>query len=151
MWKTAEDDEIQVYEMCVMTFGASCSPSCSQFIKNLNADRFKDKFPLATEAITNNHYVDDWLQSVDTPEHAVILANQVREIHKEGGFKIHKWISNIPNEKNMELSPTFEADKVLGMFWTTSTDTFHFILKLNETNKSLITGDKIPSKRQVLK
>lgn len=163
LWRRSERDSVEVYEMCVLTFGASCSPSCSQFVKNLNAERFREHFPLAVEAIQTNHYVDDWLQSVDSSAEAIRLATEVRNIHQEGGFFIHKWISNdgsvvqrlegqsLDVEKNMELSPKFEADKVLGMFWRTSSDTFQFILKLNETNMKLMNGEKVPSKREILR
>lgn len=149
--------------MCVMTFGACCSPSCAQFVKDLSAERFQDKFPAAVEAIHNNHYVDDWLQSVDSSDEAVTLAKQVKDIHSEGRFEIHKWISNSPNvvqclnssshdsEQNMELCPKFNIDKVLGMFWTTKTDSFQFVLKLNDTNTKILNGEKIPSKRELLK
>lgn len=163
LWRSNEDGEIEVYEMRVMTFGSCCSPSCAQFVKNLNADRFKSKFPAAVEAIHTNHYVDDWLQSVDTPSQAVTLAEQVKKIHQEGGFKIHKWISNSAevvqslnsdfdsSGKNMELSPKFEFDKILGMFWTTSSDSFQFVLKLNDSNAKLISGEKTPTKREFLR
>lgn len=163
LWRSSLDGELEVYEMCVMTFGACCSPSCAQFVKNLNAERFRDKFPDAVEAIHSNHYVDDWLQSVDSPHQAVTLAQQVKTIHLEGGFEIHKWISNNskvtqslnntsdPLEKNMELSPKFETDKVLGMFWTTVTDSFRFVLKLNDSNTKMLNGEKIPSKRELLR
>ncbi|XP_062538612.1 uncharacterized protein LOC134206886 [Armigeres subalbatus] len=54
------------YVMEVMTFGASCSPSSAQFVKNLNAARFKDQYPEAVAAICKGTYVDDMFDSVES-------------------------------------------------------------------------------------
>lgn len=77
-----------------VTFGAKCSPSSAQYVKNQNAERYQLTNPRAVKAIVDNHYVDDWLDSVDTQEEAVQLANDVKAIHKEGGFEIRNFISN---------------------------------------------------------
>ncbi|XP_050077439.1 uncharacterized protein LOC126564435 [Anopheles maculipalpis] len=55
-----------VYVVTVMTFGAACSPSSAQFVKNLNAERFEKEFPCAAKCIKDEHYVDDMLVSVET-------------------------------------------------------------------------------------
>lgn len=56
LWKDdPEDDTPSTYVLQVMTFGASCSPSCAQFVKNLNANKYVDQFPRAAEAITKQH------------------------------------------------------------------------------------------------
>ncbi|XP_055622866.1 uncharacterized protein LOC129766367 [Toxorhynchites rutilus septentrionalis] len=38
----------------------------SQFVKNKNAEEFSEEFPRAAKAVIDNHYVDDYLDSVDT-------------------------------------------------------------------------------------
>nr|XP_043066509.1 uncharacterized protein LOC122321147 [Drosophila bipectinata] len=82
------------YAMQVMPFGASCSPSCAQYVKNRNAESFKKEYPRAVKCILENHYVDDMLDSVDTEEEAISLARQVHYIHLQGGFLIRNWVSN---------------------------------------------------------
>lgn len=77
-----------------MTFGACCSPSCAQYIKNLNADKYGAQYPRAVEAITKRHYVDDMLDSVETVEEAIELAKSVRFIHAQAGFQMRNWRSN---------------------------------------------------------
>lgn len=86
-WKD-EYGEVAVFEMCVMTFGACCSPSSAQFVKNLNAERFIGKYPQAVDVIIKRHYVDDMLVSVKSEKEAIRIANQVKEIHSQGGFEI---------------------------------------------------------------
>ena len=149
--------------MLVMTFGASCSPSCAQYVKNLNADRFKENFPEATDVIQNNHYVDDWLQSVDSVEQAIQLAEKVKYVHSQGGFEIRNWTSNniqvtealngttSSTEKNMEIASQCEADKILRMYWRTAQDMFIYNLKINDSNRSILEAEKVPTKRELLR
>ena len=54
-----EDKVPDVYVMDVMIFGATCAPSISQYIKNINATQFENDFPIAAKSIKENHYVDD--------------------------------------------------------------------------------------------
>ncbi|XP_062556965.1 uncharacterized protein LOC134221800 [Armigeres subalbatus] len=155
------ENEPEVYVVTVMTFGAACSPSCAHYVKNLNADRFKDKYPRAVESIKYEHYVDDMLASVETEEEAVKLANEVRTIHSEGGFEIRNWLSNsklvLANlhdnstaEKNLGFHAEMPTEKVLGMWWNTTTDTFTFKLSPKH-DVELLSGVRMPTKREVLR
>ncbi|XP_065086835.1 uncharacterized protein LOC135708663 [Ochlerotatus camptorhynchus] len=75
---TNENGNLAVYAMRVMTFGACCSPSSAQYVKNVNAERFKNKYPAPYGAITKSHYVDDMLISVANEEDAIQTAKDVR-------------------------------------------------------------------------
>lgn len=163
IWRDVADSEFEIYEMNVMTFGAACSPSCSQYIKNINAEKFRDEYKTATRAIQENHYVDDWLESVDSTEEAISLAQEVRHIHSQGGFEIRNWISNNPKVvehlnqatpselKNLEIGKSSETDKILGMFWRTSDDMFTYLLRIRDSNADIFSGNKVPTKREVLR
>ncbi|XP_058828596.1 uncharacterized protein LOC131688408 [Topomyia yanbarensis] len=151
----------QVYVMQVMTFGASCSPSCAQFVKNTNAKRFAEEFPVAVNAIVHDHYVDDMLSSVETEREAIELAMNVREIHAQGGFVIRGWRSNSKNvqaalserevdEMNLNVISQFSTEKVLGMWWNSSTDTFTFKLP-TKPGEDLLSGRCVPTKREVVR
>ncbi|XP_055918648.1 uncharacterized protein LOC129950751 [Eupeodes corollae] len=154
-----------VYITQVMTFGATCSPSSAQFVKNLNAKKYEKDYPRAVEAIIKNHYVDDLLDSLRTPEEAIALAKDVKMIHKAGGFHIRKWKSNSREvmaalgEESSEVSDNFDLDKetvyytekVLGMWWDTKTDSLTYSLKFNKGNKDVLSGDRKPTKREVLR
>ena len=94
LWRSNTDDEIGVYVMKVMTFGATCSPCSAQYVKDLNAHEFTDKLPRAVYAIKENHYVDDLLDSVDTEEETIKLALDIKFIHEQAGFEMRNWISN---------------------------------------------------------
>lgn len=145
----------------VMTFGASCSPTCAQFVKNLNAEKYAGQFPRAVEAITKQHYVDDMLVSVESEEEAVQLAKDVRSIHAEAGFEIRNWISNSPAvlqalhqektaDKSLYVGSELGMEKVLGMWWCTNSDCFTFKLSPKH-DAMLLTGERKPTKREVLR
>ncbi|XP_062557946.1 uncharacterized protein LOC134222813 [Armigeres subalbatus] len=119
-----DNGQIATYAMCVMTFGACCSPSCAQYVMRLNAARFAQDYPAAVEVIENRHYVDDMLVSVDTEEEAIKLARDVKFVHSQGGFEIRNWTSNsrrvlecmhgsTDEEKSLDLSPQMTTEKYL--------------------------------------
>ncbi|XP_065365403.1 uncharacterized protein LOC135958426 [Calliphora vicina] len=95
LWRSCDENkEPDVYIMNVLIFGASCAPCISQYVKNLNASKFENKYPEAAAAIKDNHYVDDFLASTDSIEEASKLAKDVRYIHSQAGFNIRNWCSN---------------------------------------------------------
>ncbi|XP_049300541.1 uncharacterized protein LOC125774305 [Anopheles funestus] len=152
--------EPSVYAVSVMTFGAACSPAGAHFVKNLNAERFADRFPRAAECIKFEHYVDDMLASVETVEEAVTLAEDVRYVHSQGGFEIRNWLSNAKevvhklrwganNGMCVDMSAGQGTEKVLGMWWNTESDVFTF--RINpRIDEKLLTGGRLPTRREVL-
>ncbi|XP_055614821.1 uncharacterized protein LOC129761139 [Toxorhynchites rutilus septentrionalis] len=149
------------FVMQVVTFGATCSPSTALFVLNENATRFASKYPAAVDAIRHRHYVDDMLTSVDTEEQAIKLANEVRYVHQQGGFHMRNWVSNSQavlkglgetskQEKSMEMSSDLALEKVLGMWWSTTTDVFRYKLCADH-NRELLNGTKNPTKRDMLR
>ncbi|XP_053699101.1 uncharacterized protein LOC128746075 [Sabethes cyaneus] len=161
LWKSAEDSEPSVYIVQVMTFGACCSPSIAQYVKNRNAKLFERDHPEAFDAITRQHYVDDMLVSMETVDEAVALAQQVKNIHMQAGFEMRNWISNSSSvlvrlkegtaeEKDMNIGEEATTEKILGMWWNTSTDCFTYKLS-SRYDEAVLTGSRRPSKREVLR
>lgn len=160
-WKEhMENHEPNVYVMKVMTFGACCSPTTAQYVKNINAKRFEQECPQAVNAIEKKHYVDDMLVSVETEEEAVELAHAVKRIHAAGGFEMRNWLSNSPkvsaslkevtiDEKNLGIGEDI-TEKVLGLWWNTSTDCFIFKVS-SRYDQDLLDGIRRPTKREVLR
>ncbi|XP_065081042.1 uncharacterized protein LOC135703693 [Ochlerotatus camptorhynchus] len=112
------------YVIQVMTFGACCSPSTAQYVKNLHASKFEQDYPAAVEVIVKRHYVDDMLLSVEQEEEAIKLTGDVKKIHALAGFEIRNWASNsravlealnesATTEKNLGGEHTVE--KILGI------------------------------------
>ncbi|XP_037932729.1 uncharacterized protein LOC119667505 [Teleopsis dalmanni] len=83
LWFSETFKNICVYKLNVVSFGARCSPYIAHFIRNLNAERFIAENPRAVYAIKNNHYVDDFIDSTNSIEQAIALAEAVRNIHEQ--------------------------------------------------------------------
>ncbi|XP_049288887.1 uncharacterized protein LOC125766869 isoform X2 [Anopheles funestus] len=161
LWRWGDNNrEPEEFVMTRMTFGATCSHSSAQYVKNLNADRFIAKLPRAVRCIKEQHYVDDLLASTECEEDAVKLANEVRDIHAQGGFQLHNWLSNsnqIANNLSGNVagqrefnSDTVCAQKILGMWWNIQSDTFSFKL-IPKQDHDILEGHRIPTKRQILR
>ncbi|XP_062702756.1 uncharacterized protein LOC134285626 [Aedes albopictus] len=162
LWRDSPSLPIQVFVMDVATFGSSCSPCSLQFVKNLNAEEQADEFPKAAEAVKTSHYVDDYLDSVDTVDEAVQLAEDVKTVHARGGFEIRHWLSNSSEvierigECSSESSKCFLKDKcsgterILGMTWQPTEDVLSFSIQLRANLQSLITEAVVPTKREAL-
>ncbi|XP_055591330.1 uncharacterized protein LOC129743369 [Uranotaenia lowii] len=150
------------YVMDVATFGAACSPCSAQFVKNRNANEFATEYPEAANAILYNHYVDDYYHSTDTPEEAIHLATEVRQIHSKGGFDIRNWVSNSnlvlegigePNSDNnvhFNKNKETETERVLGIIWDPHDDVFSFSTAHRDNVQCYLKGDSRPTKRIVL-
>ncbi|XP_062699419.1 uncharacterized protein LOC134284496 [Aedes albopictus] len=164
LWRTNPESTPDVYTMDVVTFGATCSPCSAQYAKNLNAADYEAEYPEAARAITKNTYVDDYLDSRDTIEEAVQLAVSVREVHSKAGFELRNWHSNaqeilnrIGAENSSEAVKSFTADKttaterILGMMWEPTEDLFVFFTQFHEDLLPLLSGETVPTKRQVLR
>ncbi|XP_055622808.1 uncharacterized protein LOC129766312 [Toxorhynchites rutilus septentrionalis] len=161
LWRTSSEDDIQVYVINVAMFGATSSPFTAQFVKNKNAYDYVKLFPRAVEAIVKNHYVDDFLDSVNSVEEAVQLVQQVRLIHAAAGFEFGKILSNSQevldllgeteslSSKSMNLEKDSMYERVLGVMWVPTADHFTF----DQTGLVSVSnnGGVVPTKRQVLR
>ncbi|XP_053687203.1 uncharacterized protein LOC128736742 [Sabethes cyaneus] len=151
----------QVYVMDVATFGATCSPSSAQFVKNLNAEQFAKRYPEAAAAIINRHYVDDYYDSLDTVEDAIQRAKEVKYIHAKGGFHIRNWLSNseeflrqLGAGSRMETvhfnhEASTECERVLGIAWEPASDRFCFTTT-TKIEEMTVDCENYPTKRIVL-
>ncbi|XP_058816672.1 uncharacterized protein LOC131679946 [Topomyia yanbarensis] len=165
LWREDPSHAPEVFVMDRATFGSTCSPCSSQYVKNRNAVEYAEEFPDAAEAIIDNHYVDDYLDSRDTEDEAVRIAREVKFVHAKGGFEIRNWLSNSTNvlaqlgEMKHSTVKRFVFDKseeesgerVLGMIWLPHEDVFSFPVTFGESLKTLLIDSIVPTKRQILK
>ncbi|XP_058816727.1 uncharacterized protein LOC131680008 [Topomyia yanbarensis] len=161
LWREEGDPEPAVYIMLVMTFGACCSPSSAQFIKNQNARRYSSLYPEAVDAIVYRHYVDDMLVSVESEQEAIKIAREVKYVHSQGGFEMRNWISNSKRvvealeeqpkaRMNLNIGTELATEKVLGLWWCTEEDEFSYKASPRHDSR-LLTGERRPTKREVLR
>ena len=105
----------------------------------------------AVEAIYENFYVADYLDSADTSEQAIDLGRQVKAILEKGDFHLCKWLSNsaivrdeFGDKTGSETNFTTDWEtKVLGVKWNALSDTFSFSVNrlddITYTKRSLLS------------
>lgn len=133
------------YRMTVHLFGATSSPSCSNFALRKCAEDNREQFsPQAVDIVLNNFYVDDCLASAASEEEAITLHHELQAICAKGGFRLNKWISNsrhvlaaIPEADrakevmNLDMDhDSLPVERVLGVQWCIQSDTFRFKINL---------------------
>ncbi|GBP03412.1 hypothetical protein EVAR_71356_1 [Eumeta japonica] len=148
-----------VFVMRALTFGISCAPCIAHYIRDENAKRFKNKYPRAVQSIQQNHYVDDFIDSVANEQQAIQLANNVKEIHEAGGFTMHNWTSNSKEvleqlHANVSSEQTMKdwgsTTKILGLNWDPNNDEFRYICRFSRLRRNVLDDSVTPTKREML-
>ena len=129
--------EPDVYVKTVLTFGDKQAPAMAQIALRKTAEEAKEAFPVAAQVIQNNTYMDDICDSVLTKEEARDLTRDIDSVLETGGFRVKGWVSNkaetLDVPKGEQKAATFlqggSVEKVLGVVWDSSTDTFSFPVK----------------------
>lgn len=81
--------------MVVHIFGATSSPSCTNFALQQCAKDNREEFDTETvSTVLKNFYVDDCLKSVESEAEALSLAHNLIALCARGGFRLNKWVSN---------------------------------------------------------
>ncbi|XP_058826961.1 uncharacterized protein LOC131686947 [Topomyia yanbarensis] len=161
LWRSDPSHRPEIFLMDVATFGSTCSPASAQFVKNKNAEEFREQYPRAVEGIVENHYVDDCLESFESAEEALRVSREMRMIHDEGGFELRSWHSNsaevlngLGETKSAETKTIVQGggfERVLGLLWSTEADELHFSTTMTNEIQNLVEGNQRPTKRQMLK
>ena len=153
LWFQQNDTEKppKAYRMTSHLFGGVWSPSCANHALQQVTREFQEEYSQCVlDTVLHNFYVDDCLKSVDTPESAIPLAKNVRELLARRGFRLTKFVSNspellntIPKEEwgksfttldvSLDKLPTEHA---LGMLWDIETDSFLFDVQVAEKPKT---------------
>ena len=132
LWRPTMNEPVQIYEYQRHVFGAKSSPTCANYALKRVAIDNEDEFPIAAKIIQNNVYMVDFIKSVETPEEAIEVFEQLQPLLSKYGFELKKWITNsdavtnaipedlrsISNTKQVEVEPSNEGSTVLGLQWT---------------------------------
>ena len=136
LWRATKDGPIKDYRMTRVTFGVASSPFLAVQALQNTAQDFGDQFPLAKDHVLNPFYVDDLLAGADSPEDALQLQRQLRQLLFKGGFNLRKWRSSSP-QVMQQIDPTLhekvptkdllddhstQHPKALGTVWDSHSD-----------------------------
>ncbi|KAL0842122.1 hypothetical protein ABMA28_014300 [Loxostege sticticalis] len=164
LWRESPTEPVKTYVMTSLIFGANCSPFISQFVKNKNAERFESSMPAAVRAVCTQHYMDDYIDSIEDEKTATQLVNDVTYIHKQGGFELRNWNSNtqsvlhdLPTE-NLKSTPVtfktgqeYEGERTLGIIWFPTDDNLGFDVSFKRIPEPILAAQKKPTKREMLR
>ncbi|XP_065368835.1 uncharacterized protein LOC135961266 [Calliphora vicina] len=139
LWRGLDfNDPVQHCVMTRMIFGAACSPTIAQFIKNKNAQTFSDESPRAVNAIIYRHYVDDYVDCFKSDSEAIkVVTESVIDTF------------NGSNVSSVDVS-TDGVERILGLHWNPIRDEFVFILKFHRIAEDIIELRRKPTKREIL-
>lgn len=152
-------DPPEEYKLSVMTFGATCSPTLAGHVKDKNAQRFANTYPDTVKEIEKYMYCDDYISCANSIDEASARISEVIEIHKDAGFDVVNWsasdsriLRNLnESEKVKNFSDSSDLDRVLGLWWDSEQDVFTFRLNFHKVSAEVLSGQKIPTKREVLR
>lgn len=145
------------YRMKSVIFGATSSPCTAIYVKNRNAEELKDEYPDVVAPIVKNHYMDDYLDSFNTEDEAILTASRVAHVHLKANFSLQRWASNSRGVRD-HLAPDTTRDmvqlnkeKILGMVWEPETDTLSFNINRHKIPADILDGTTTPTKREALR
>ena len=131
--------------MLVHLFGATSSPSCSNFALLKTTEDNEGKFNSEVINIVKRHfYVDDCLKSSPTVSSVIPLVEDLRDLLMKGGFHLTKWTSNsrellasIPKGERAKEVKDLDLDKLLiagtlGTQWSAESDEFYCKIVIKE-------------------
>ncbi|GBM47548.1 hypothetical protein AVEN_90261-1 [Araneus ventricosus] len=135
VWKTGSNAVVSVYRLKTVTYGMSNAPFLAIRTLQQLAEDEKSRFPLASEVLLHDIYMDDIVSGVPDLETARRLQSLLRDVLQSCGMTLHKWSSNTPELLNISLSTdvehSFSVDtdlsvKTLGISWKPFQDRFVF-------------------------
>ena len=154
LWRNNNNEHLQTYKLNTVTYGTSAAPFLAIRSLHFLADNAKSNYPLGSNIIKTQFYVDDMLTGANTIAEAKQIIFEVNQILNAGKFTLCKWASNspkilhnIPADKQEILIEIDEKNviKTLGISWEPKSDMFHFRYRTKESEMGKITKRKILS------
>ena len=146
------EGEIETFQLNTVTFGVSAAPYLAIRTLHQLATDERARFPRASDSLTREFYVDDWITGADSLEEILARRDEMIGLLRSGGFNIRKWGSNhnhvLDDLEQKDFSSTDPAEtdsarKTLGITWQSRLD------ELAYSVKSINCADKV-TKRVIL-
>ncbi|XP_044742314.1 uncharacterized protein LOC123304708, partial [Chrysoperla carnea] len=139
LWRFSDEEPIQICQLTTVAFGVKSSPYLAlRTLRQLAVDEAK-KFPLASEIILRDIYIDDIICSVAEKSIAHNIYRELVGLFRAGGMELVKWATNlrelsdeIPDHarSNQILEFPTEFLKVLGLQWQANSDVLSFSISV---------------------
>ncbi|XP_011859616.1 PREDICTED: uncharacterized protein LOC105557081 [Vollenhovia emeryi] len=147
LWRFDPTQPVEEFRLNTVTYGEASSAFLAINCIYKLAKEARQDFPMASNALLHQTYVDDILACADSVEAARLLQKQLTTVLSAGGFKIHKWCSD--REEALEGLPPHlresasklgsdanDTIKTLGIKWSPKVDQFQFFVQGAEAAKT---------------
>ena len=95
LWREDPTTNVVVYQYTRHIFGAKDSPTCANYALQRTARDNAKFYPEAAKAVLENFYMDNYLDSVESPEKAINRSKELVHLLHLGGFKLTKFVPNL--------------------------------------------------------
>ncbi|XP_056336224.1 uncharacterized protein LOC130247068 [Danio aesculapii] len=146
LWRDLKREELpKVYEWQVFPFGTTCSPCCATYALQRHIVDHSQQGDNVRHSLERCFYVDNWLQSVATPDEAKELVDTGMNLLAVGGFELRQWACNFPNviehlskearsessERWLNQTESNPQELALGLRWMCQSDTLGYQTRLD--------------------
>lgn len=145
---------VEEFQLTTVTYGMSSAPYCAvRALRQCAVDHQKD-YPLGSEAVLRDFYVDDLLSGADSELDALEVYSEVSKLLNAGGFQLRKWSTNstfvfgqfedgaVDDRGALEIGEQ-GVQSVLGVLWYPARDEFGF-------HVDSLPDNPAPTKRSML-
>lgn len=154
IWRDSPECKIGHYQLNTVTYGtASASFLSTRCLKQLAID-FKDQYPLESNIIINDFYVDDLITGAKSVSDLITIRKNIMHVLSSGCFELRQIKSNnsslieeltSQNFMSKHLVSQNQSAKTLGIMWNSELDNFEYNSKLTLINPKEVTKRTILS------
>lgn len=136
LWREQPSDDLKCIQLDTVTYGTNCAPFLATRVLKDIATRNINEFPLASESLLNQFYMDDGLCGALDSESLLKLYKEINTLLQKHGFELHKlfsssdiFLKSFPENPSNQTSTEYEINfgnvpnKVLGKKWNPASDT----------------------------
>ena len=139
LWREDPTTNVVVYQYTRHIFWAKDLPTCANYALQRTARDNVNQYPEATKAVLENFYMDDYSDSVESPEKALkILKDLVHLLHL-GGFNLTKFVSNVPNLAD-RIDGSTQSTEPKGIASSKEDSSHVLVLKWDHKNDTLVVS-----------
>ncbi|XP_049882610.1 uncharacterized protein LOC126378365 isoform X1 [Pectinophora gossypiella] len=142
LWRPASDSAIQCLQLQTVTYGLKSSSYLATRCLVELANRYRDQFCLASDALLHKTYVDDICLSDNDLGQLIKTRDELIQLLKKGGFSLHKWCAN--NNSLLQDLPLFNDCSKIDKMKRIVAYIFTFVKNCKSKKEDRICGNLMP-------
>ena len=141
LWREDPTSSVVVHQYTRHIFGARDSPTCANFALQKTASDNQAEYPEAASAVVQKFYMDDYLDSFQNRDDALKLGRDLISLLKLGGFRLTKFVSNVPDVTTALDPDNRESNSSIKDICTSPDQSSHVLgLKWDHVKDTLVEG-----------